>query len=90
MNKARSHLSGCGLIKVGDRDAGAFLGQPDGTGPADTVPSTGDYHCSAGKAPELSLLHGWSLPRSWQRRFSRPEHQTANRRDRSSWGSSTH
>jgi predicted TIM-barrel fold metal-dependent hydrolase len=55
-------VHGFGLIQVGHRDVGTFLGQPDGTGPADTVPSTGDYHRSAGEASKLSLLHEWSLP----------------------------
>jgi hypothetical protein len=58
VSKARSHLSGCGLIQVGHRDAGALLGQPDRTGPADTVPSSGDHHRSAGEASKLSLPHG--------------------------------
>ena len=63
VSKTRSHLLGCGLIKVGYRDVGAFLGEPSGAGPADTVPSTGDYHRSPGEASRLSLPHGWSLPR---------------------------
>jgi hypothetical protein len=62
-------MLGCGLIEVGHRDVGAFLGQPDGTGPTDTVPSTGDYRRSAGEPSKLSLPHGWSLPRSSNRQF---------------------
>ena len=62
VTKTRSHLLGGGLIKVGHRDVGAFRGQPGGTGPTDTVPSTSDYHRSAGEASRLSLLHDWSLP----------------------------
>ena len=51
--------------------AEAFLGQPGGTGPADAVPSTNDYSCSACEAAEPSFVHEWSLPwdpgamRSW-------------------------
>ena len=61
-SETRSHLLGCGLIKVGHDDVGAFLGQPRGTGPADTVRSTGDDHRSAGESPKVSLPHSWSLP----------------------------
>jgi hypothetical protein len=52
--KIGSHLLSCGLIKVGHRAAGAFLGQADGTGPADTVPSTCDDHCSTDEASKIS------------------------------------
>src|SRR5688572_8890148 len=62
VSKTRSNLMGCSLIKVGYHDVGAFLGQPGGTGPADTVRSTGDYHRSTDEASKLSLSHRWSLP----------------------------
>jgi hypothetical protein len=71
VSKTCNYLLGCGLIKVGHRDVGAFPGQPSGTGPADTVPSTGDCHHSAGEASKLSLLLKRSLPLSSNRRFTK-------------------
>jgi hypothetical protein len=62
VGKTGSHLLGSALIKVSHGDTGAFLGQTGGTGPADTVPSTGDNHRGAGEAFKLSMIHGWSLP----------------------------
>ncbi len=60
----RSHLLACGLIKICHRHLSAFLGQPGGTSPADAVPSTDHYACSAGEASEPLFLHEWSLPRA--------------------------
>jgi hypothetical protein len=71
VRKRRSHLLGCGLIKVCHSHLCAFLGDPGGTGPADAMPSTNDYSCSAREAAEPLFLHEWSLPcdagatRSW-------------------------
>jgi hypothetical protein len=50
---------------------GAFLGQPRGTGPADTVRSTGDDHRSAGESPKFSLPHSSSLPPARIKGFAR-------------------
>jgi hypothetical protein len=62
VTKTGRNLLGRGLINVGHRDVGAFLGQPSGTRSADTVPATSDYHRSPGEAFTHSLLHERSLP----------------------------
>lgn len=63
VRKRCNHLFACGLIKICHRHLGAFLGQPNGAGPADAVSSTDDYSRSAGEAAEHLFLHEWSLPR---------------------------